>query len=103
MTICESFLRDHAGLIHDTDHLLSTRGWSSHWLTRHILGSHLDDMYHLVHHWCPQIPWRHLPQAAALAAKHLDRWDEVPRCSGFLFRRRATPDQPCVIDDISAR
>ena len=57
-------LGNHAGLIENADPLLQTRGWSSHWLTRHLLGGHLDDMYHPVHHWCPQIPWRRLPQAA---------------------------------------
>ncbi len=96
-------LGNHAGLIENEDVLLQTRGWSSHWLTRHLLGGHLDDMYHPVHHWCPQIPWRRLPEARALAAKHLERWDEVPWCSGYFFRRRSTPGQPCVIEDILAR
>jgi fatty acid desaturase len=96
-------LGNHAGLIEDTDPLLQTRGWSSHRLTRHLLGGHLDDMYHPVHHWCPQIPWRRLPEAAALTAQNLERWDEVPWCSGYFFRRKSTPDQPCVIEDIIAR
>jgi fatty acid desaturase len=96
-------LANHAGLIHNTDLLLQTRGWSSHWLTRHLFGGHLDDMYHPVHHWCPQIPWRRLPQAAALVAHNLDRWNEVPWCSGYFFRRKSTPDQPCVVEDIIAR
>jgi fatty acid desaturase len=60
-------------------------------------------MYHPLHHWCPQIPWRRLPEAANLAAHHLDRWGEVPWCSGYLFRRRSTPDRPCMIEDIVAR
>jgi fatty acid desaturase len=96
-------LGNHAGLIENSDPLLQTRGWTSHWLTRHLLGGHLDDMYHPLHHWCPQIPWRRLPEAAALAEQHLARWSEVPWCSGYFFRRRATPDQQCVIEDIIAR
>ena len=96
-------LGNHAGVIENDDPLLQTRGWSSHWLTRHLLGGHLDDMYHPLHHWCPQIPWRRLPEAADLVALHLDRWDEVPWCSGYFFRRRSTPDRPCVIEDIIAR
>jgi fatty acid desaturase len=96
-------LGNHAGLIENKDPLLQTRGWSSHWLIRHLLGGHLDDMYHPLHHWCPQIPWRRLPEAADLAARHLDRWGEVPWCSGYFFRRRSTPDRPCVIEDIIAR
>lgn len=96
-------LGNHAGLIENTDPLLQTRGWSSHWLTRHLLGGHFDDMYHPIHHWCPQIPWRRLPKAAELAKQHLSRWNEVPWCSGYFFRRRSTPDQPCVIEDIVAR
>jgi fatty acid desaturase len=96
-------LGNHAGVIEDRDPLRQTRGWSSHGLTRHLLGGHLDDMYHPVHHWCPQIPWRRLPEAAEMTARHLARWDEVPWCSGYFFRRRSTPDQPCVIEDIIAR
>lgn len=96
-------LGNHAGLIENTDPVLQTRGWSSHWLTRHLLGGHLDDMYHPLHHWCPQIPWRRLPEARTLAEQHLGRWNEVPWCSGYFFRRRATPDVPCVIEDIIAR
>ncbi|GLF98094.1 fatty acid desaturase family protein [Streptomyces yaizuensis] len=96
-------LGNHAGLIDNDDVLLQTRGWSSHWLTRHLLGGHLDDMYHPLHHWCPRIPWRRLPEARALAARHLERWDEVPWCSGYFFRRRSTPDRPCVIEDIITR
>ncbi|MFE0005782.1 fatty acid desaturase, partial [Streptomyces erythrochromogenes] len=41
-------LGNHAGLIEHDDILLQTRGWTSHWLTRHLLGGHLDDMYHPV-------------------------------------------------------
>lgn len=96
-------LGNHAGLIENNDPLMQTRGWSSHWLTRHLLGGHLDDMYHPLHHWCPQIPWRRLPEARTLAERRLDRWGEVPWCSGYFFRRRATPDQRCVIEDIIAR
>jgi fatty acid desaturase len=95
-------LGNHAGLIENTDVLLQTRGWSSHWLTRHLLGGHLDDMYHPIHHWCPQIPWRRLPEAKALASASLPRWNDVPWCSGYFFRRRSTPDLPCVIEDIIA-
>lgn len=96
-------LGNHAGLIEHSDVLLQTRGWSSHWLTRHLLGGHLDDMHHPIHHWCPQIPWRRLPEAAGIAARHLDRWQEVPWSSGYFFRRRSTPEVPCVIEDIIAR
>lgn len=96
-------LGNHAGVIENGDPLLQTRGWSSHWLTRHLLGGHLDDMYHPVHHLCPRIPWRQLPDAAALIRASLDRFGEVPWCSGFFFRRRSTPGQPCVLEDIIAR
>jgi fatty acid desaturase len=96
-------LGNHAGLIENDDVLLQTRGWTSHWLTRHLLGGHWDDMFHPIHHWCPQIPWRRLPEARALTSRHLPRWDEVPWCSGYFFRRRSTPDQLCVIEDIITR
>jgi len=38
-----------------------------------------------------------------LAAQSLDRWSEVPWCSGYFFRRRSTPAVPCVIEDVIAR
>lgn len=96
-------LGNHAGVIESGDPITQTRGWTSHALTRHLLGGHLDDMYHPVHHWCPRIPWRKLPQAAAILEDGYDRWSEVPWCSGFFFRRRSTPQTPCVVDDIVAR
>lgn len=96
-------LGNHAGVIENADPLLQTRGWSSHWLTRHLLGGHLDDMYHPVHHLCPRIPWRRLPEATDMVRAGLDRFGEVPWCSGFFFRRRSTPDKPCVLEDIIAR
>jgi len=96
-------LGNHAGVIDTGDPITQTRGWSSHWLTRHLLGGHLDDMFHPVHHWCPRIPWRRLPQAAAILQTEFDRWPEVPWCSGYFFRRNSTPDIPCVIEDIITR
>jgi len=96
-------LGNHAGLIEREDLLTQTRGWSSHWLTRHLLGGHLDDQYHPVHHLAPKVPWRRLPEARALLAEQLERWPEVPWCSGYFFRRRSTPDVPCVIEDVIDR
>ncbi|MGH3797375.1 MAG: fatty acid desaturase [Pseudonocardiaceae bacterium] len=96
-------LGNHAGLIESNDPIMQTRGWSSHTLTRHLLGGHNDDMYHPIHHWCPNIPWRQLPDAAAILAADFPRWLQVPWRSGFFFRRRSTRHIPCVLDDIVAR
>ncbi|MCM6774463.1 fatty acid desaturase [Nocardia sp. CDC159] len=96
-------LGNHAGLIESDDPILQTRGWTSHALTRHLLGGHNDDMYHPIHHWCPNIGWRQLPAAADILRAEFPRWPEVPWCSGFFFRRRSTPDRPSVIEDIVVR
>ncbi|MGW4325975.1 fatty acid desaturase family protein [Nocardia sp. NPDC004573] len=96
-------LGNHAGLIHNTDVIRQTRGWTSHALTRHLLGGHNDDMHHPIHHWFPNIGWRELPEAATILREHYPRWDEVPWCSGYFFRRRSTPHIPCVLDDIVAK
>ena len=93
-------LGNHAGRIEDDDLVGQTRGWTSHALTRHLLGGHLDDMYHPVHHWAPRIPFRMLPSATQIIRKRYPRADEIPWCSGFFFRRRSTPQIPCVMDDI---
>jgi fatty acid desaturase len=96
-------LGNHAGVIQDEEVLRQTRGWTAGAVTRHLLGGHLDDMYHPIHHWFPNLPSRQLPQAAAVLAAGCTQWNEVPWCSGFFFRRRSTPDQPCVIEDIVDR
>jgi fatty acid desaturase len=96
-------LGNHAGLLENDDPVCQARGWSSNAWTRHILGGHLDDMYHPVHHWCPQIPFRVLPRACQLIRDQYPRAGEVAWCSGFFFRRRRTPEVPCVIDDIVMR
>jgi fatty acid desaturase len=96
-------LGDHAGLIENEDPIVQTRGWTSHALTRYLLGGHLDDMYHPVHHWCPQIPYRALPAATALVRERYPRFTEVTWCSGFFFRRRSTPDVPSVLEDVVTR
>ncbi|MCZ0975891.1 fatty acid desaturase [Streptomyces albulus] len=96
-------LGNHAGLIEHRSVLVQTRGWSSHRITRHLLGGHLDDMHHPIHHWCPQIPFRRLPEARQILEQRFGRWPEVPWCSGFFFRRHSTPGQPCVIEDIIDR
>jgi fatty acid desaturase len=93
-------LGNHAGLIEDPNPIRQTRGWSSHFCARHILGGHIDDMYHPIHHWAPKIPFRMLPSAAQIIREQYPRASEIPWCSGFFFRRRCTPDIPCVIDDI---
>ncbi|WP_067904800.1 fatty acid desaturase family protein [Nocardia vaccinii] len=95
-------LGNHAGLIHNEDILHQTRGWTSHVVTRHLLGGHNDDMYHPIHHWFPGLGWRELPVAAAILCEHYPRWNEVHWCSGYFFRRRSTPHIPCVLDDIVA-
>jgi fatty acid desaturase len=96
-------LGNHAGLIQGDDPIRQTRGWTSHALTRHLLGGHNDDMYHPIHHWFPNLGWRELPKAEAILRAEFPRWDEVAWCSGFFFRRRHTPQIPCVLDDIVTR
>jgi fatty acid desaturase len=94
---------NHAGLTDDSDLTRQTRGWTSHVLTRHVLGGHLDDMYHPIHHWAPRIPFRMLPRAMRIVQDGYPRANEIIWCSGFFFRRRRTPDVPSVIEDIVAR
>jgi fatty acid desaturase len=94
---------NHAGLIENEDPLLQTRGWTSHWLARHALGGHLDDLYHPVHHCFPRVTWRALPVARDLILLHFPEFEKTVWCSGYFFRRRSTPDTPSVIEDIVSR
>jgi fatty acid desaturase len=96
-------LGNHAGLIEQTDPILQTRGWTSHWLTNHLLGGHLDDMYHPIHHCFPRVVWRRLPEAEQEIRMLYPDFARSVWCSGFFFRRRATPTTPSVIDDIVFR
>lgn len=94
---------NHVGLMENADPVIQTRGWMSHAWTRHFLGGHMDDLYHPTHHWCQKIPFRRLPAATQLIREHYPRAAEVPWCSGFFFRRRRTPEVPCVLDDVVMR
>jgi fatty acid desaturase len=96
-------LANHAGLLDNSDPICQTRGWTSHVLARHVLGGHLDDMYHPIHHWAPRIPFHMLPRAVRIVQDGYPRASELIWCSGFFFRRRRTPDIPCVIEDIVTR
>lgn len=94
---------NHVGLMENADPVLQTRGWTSHALTRHFLGGHMDDPYHPTHHWCQKVPFPKLPAATRLIREYYPRAHEIPWCSGFFFRRRRTPDVPCVLDDVVMR
>lgn len=96
-------LGNHAGLLENRDPILQTRGWTSHFLMRHALGGHLDDMYHPIHHLCPKVPFRQLPTVTQMIRERYPRAAEICWCSGFFFRRRRSPAVPCVIEDIVIR
>ena len=46
---------EHGGLS-SFGHNWGSRNWRGNSVTRWLIGSHSDDLYHLLHHWFPSVP-----------------------------------------------
>jgi len=66
-----------------------SRNWRGNVLTRWLIGSHSDDLYHLLHHWFPSVPHYRL---RSLDRKCRSQWFEYSyhsRCDGFFVGNRS--------------
>lgn len=60
-----------------------SRNWRGNIVTRWVIGSHSDDLYHLLHHWFPAVPHHRL---RGLDGECRSRWFDYrnrSRCAGF--------------------
>jgi fatty acid desaturase len=91
---------EHGGM-KSSNALHGTRNWTSGPLTRWLIGSHSDDLYHLVHHLYPAIPHHRLARAhrVLFRASPSYRAAQARRCNGFFFRRLV--GVPSVMSDIA--
>jgi fatty acid desaturase len=68
-----------------------SRNWSGSMITRWAIGSHSDDLYHLLHHWFPSVPHYRL----RALDRHCQGWWEAYRsygaCGGFFVGSKAGP------------
>ncbi|GAA2997332.1 Fatty acid desaturase [Actinokineospora diospyrosa] len=65
-----------------------SRNWRGNPVSRWLIGSHSDDIYHLLHHWFPSVP-HHKLKALDVTCKSVWRpYGSHVRCGGFFFGNR---------------
>ena len=81
-------LAEHGGL-RDFGWNWGSRNWDGGWVTRWLIGSHSDDLYHLLHHWFPTVPHHRLRPLDAACRSVWPEYRNHQRCTGF-FRSAGT-------------
>jgi fatty acid desaturase len=77
-------LGEHAGL-RDLGHSWGSRNWRGNIVTRWLIGSHSDDLYHLLHHWFPTVPHHKLRLLDSLCRENWPEYQDRGRCTGFFL------------------
>ncbi len=77
-------LGEHAGL-RDLGPFWGSRNWKGNVITRWLIGSHSDDLYHLLHHWFPTVPHYKLRLLDSLCQENWPEYQNHARCTGFFF------------------
>jgi fatty acid desaturase len=65
-----------------------SRNWYGNHLTRWLIGSHSDDLYHLLHHWFPAVPHYRLGSLHAACGRRWMAYLAHDRCAGFFLGQR---------------
>lgn len=81
-------LGEHGGLS-EAGHHWGSRNWRGSALTRWAIGSHSDDLYHLLHHWFPTVPHHRLRAFDEVCRATWPRYAQEDRCAGFFVGGRA--------------
>jgi fatty acid desaturase len=89
-------LGEHGGL-RLAGHHWGSRNWRGNVITRWIIGSHSDDLYHLLHHWFPTVPHHRLQSLDRICREHWPDYAAQARCGGFFL---GGPDGVSVLRDI---
>jgi len=64
-----------------------SRNWRGNVVTRWLIGSHSDDLYHLLHHWFPTVPHHRLRWLDTECRSKWAAYKSYSRCVGFFFGR----------------
>jgi fatty acid desaturase len=75
-------LAEHGGLASFGWHW-GSRNWTAGIVTRWVVGSHSDDLYHLLHHWFPAVPHYRLRLLDGACQSAWPEYREQLRCTGF--------------------
>lgn len=89
-------LAEHGGL-RDFGWQWGSRNWAGGLVTRWLIGSHSDDLYHLLHHWFPTVPHHRLRRLDAACRTAWPQYRDHQRCTGFF---RSTGAGVSVLRDI---
>lgn len=89
-------LGEHGGL-RPAGHHWGSRNWRGSIITRWVIGSHSDDLYHLLHHWFPAVPHYRLRSLDRICRQHWPDYAAAARCCGFFLGGR---DGVSVLRDI---
>lgn len=75
-------LGEHGGL-RGAGWAWGSRNWRGNLISRWAIGSHSDDLYHLLHHWFPSVPHHRLRRLDAVCRDAWPRYASEARCTGF--------------------
>jgi fatty acid desaturase len=62
-----------------------SRNWRGNLVTRWLIGSHSDDLYHLLHHWFPTVPHHRLRYLDSTCRSEWAAYRVRSRCAGFFL------------------
>jgi fatty acid desaturase len=91
-------LGEHGGLV-SFGWSWGSRNWYGNLIIRWLIGSHSDDLYHLLHHWFPSVPHYRLRLLDSECKRNWPEYSRNSRCSGFF---RGGNGQVSVLRDIWA-
>ena len=82
-------LGEHGGL-RSFGRRWGSRNWEGNPVTRWLIGSHSDDVYHLLHHWFPSVPHYNLRKLDRACSRVWPAYALQFRCGGFFLGNRDT-------------
>lgn len=77
-------LGEHGGL-RQAGPAWGSRNWRGNILSRLSIGSHSDDLYHLLHHWFPSVPHYRLDEVDRECLLRWPQYARQARCTGFFL------------------
>jgi fatty acid desaturase len=82
-------LGEHGGL-RSFGRRWGSRNWKGNPVSRWLIGSHSDDVYHLLHHLFPSVPHYNLRKLDLACSRAWPNYERQFTCGGFFFGSRDT-------------